>query len=149
MLSLNDEIRSSAGDGKNALSTFSYTIEHTEASEEGVSLITLFRKPGAKPFTETEEKTARLVLQETVWLHREADGFENDQRLPNLFPQEQKVLRHLRSGKPRKEISESMKLSEATVATYTKNIFRKLGVHSHTELMKKFLNGENPRPPDD
>lgn len=128
-------------------SKHSSTIGHTETSASGTSHIALFRTAGRAPFTVSQENTARLILQETVWLHGFWDDLAIGEPLPDLFPQELTTLRHLSAGKARKEVASEMNLSESTVSTYTKNIFRKLGVHSQTELMKKFLNGKSQPPP--
>ncbi|WP_411826522.1 helix-turn-helix transcriptional regulator [Luteolibacter sp. AS25] len=145
-VSRNGQIRS---DSSELPSTHSYSIEHTETSEAGTSRITLFRLAGKKAFSIEEEKAANLVLQETVWLHHENQNADPGHPIPKLFPQELKTLRHLQMGKSRKKIAAIMALSEATISTYTKSVFRKLGVHSQSELIKKLNNGEIETQPND
>ena len=51
-----------------------------------------------------------------------------------LSPRELEVARALDSGKSRPQIARELGLSEHTIVTLSKRIYRKLGVHSRTEL---------------
>lgn len=51
-----------------------------------------------------------------------------------LSPRELEVARALESGKSRPQIARELRLSEHTVVTLSKRIYRKLGVHSRAEL---------------
>ena len=58
-------------------------------------------------------------------------------RLPadiTLNPREREVLSAILAGVPRKEIAAQMSLSENTVKTHTRNLYKKLGVSSRQEL---------------
>lgn len=58
-------------------------------------------------------------------------------RLPegvSLHPREQEVLAAILENHPRKEIAARMNLSENTVKTYTRSLYRKLGVTNREEL---------------
>lgn len=58
-------------------------------------------------------------------------------RLPKgvtLHPREQDILELILLNTPRKEIALRMTLSENTIKTYTRNLYRKLGVSSREEL---------------
>lgn len=58
-------------------------------------------------------------------------------RLPKgvtLHPREQEILELILDNTPRKEIAAQMNLSENTVKTYTRNLYRKLSVTSREEL---------------
>ncbi len=52
-----------------------------------------------------------------------------------LTERELEVLQHLAQGKSTKEVAEAAFLSEETVKTYLKQIFRKLGVRDRTEAV--------------
>ncbi len=56
-----------------------------------------------------------------------------DQRA--LTDRELTVLQELSDGKATREVAESIHVSEETVKTYLKQIFRKLGVHDRTEAV--------------
>jgi DNA-binding NarL/FixJ family response regulator len=51
-----------------------------------------------------------------------------------LSPRELEVARALDAGKSRPQIARDLALSEHTIVTMSKRIYRKLGVHSRTEL---------------
>ena len=48
---------------------------------------------------------------------------------------EMTVLQQLTHGKSTREVAEHISVSEETVKTYLKQIFRKLGVHDRTEAV--------------
>jgi DNA-binding NarL/FixJ family response regulator len=52
-----------------------------------------------------------------------------------LSDRELSVLQELSHGKSTREVAESVHVSEETVKTYLKQIFRKLGVHDRTEAV--------------
>lgn len=67
---------------------------------------------------------------------------------PLLNAREAEVLRLLGTGKTAKEAADLTGLTEATVATYRKNAFKKLGVHKLPEAMNKLRGGQKPvKPP--
>jgi DNA-binding NarL/FixJ family response regulator len=57
-----------------------------------------------------------------------ADGFE-------LTPRELEVFELLAQGQNRTHISEKLFLSRETVKTHTRNIYRKMSLHSQEELV--------------
>ena len=56
-----------------------------------------------------------------------------------LSPREKEVFRELLTDKKRKEIAETLCISENTVKTHTSNVFSKLEVSTRSELMEKVL----------
>ena len=59
------------------------------------------------------------------------------ERLPDgvtLNAREQEVLSAILANVPRKEIAAAMNLSENTVKTHTRNLYKKLGVSNREEL---------------
>lgn len=58
-------------------------------------------------------------------------------RLPEeviLHPREQEGLRAIMENKKRKDIADDLNLSENTVKTYTRSLYKKLGVTNRDEL---------------
>lgn len=58
-------------------------------------------------------------------------------KLPNLSPQEQKVVEAIRKGKTNKEIASELFISLSTVKTHINSIYKKLGVSSRSDLLAK------------
>jgi len=57
-----------------------------------------------------------------------------------LTSREREVFNLLLTDKPPKEIASFMKVSYYTVDFHRKNLYRKLGIQSRTELFAKYLN---------
>lgn len=79
------------------------------------------------------------ILQDDVTATRTAPDVTEQllTRLPSgvtLHPREEEVLAFILANIPRKEIADRMNLSENTVKTHTRNLYRKLGVSSREEL---------------
>ncbi len=55
--------------------------------------------------------------------------------LPRLSPQEMALLEHIASGMCYRDAAESMGLKLSTVLSYSRNLFRKLEVHSKTQAL--------------
>ena len=60
----------------------------------------------------------------------------------DLSPREKDVFRELLTDKKRKEIAETLCISENTVKTHTSNIFSKLEVSTRNELIQKVMDDE-------
>lgn len=56
----------------------------------------------------------------------------------NLSPREKQVALLLLQGMTLRQIAPELKLTPATVATYSKNIYKKLGINSRSELFLRF-----------
>ena len=56
-----------------------------------------------------------------------------------LTDRETEILRHLCEGKSYKEIAADLFISERTVHSHLKNVYRKLEVHSKTEAMARAM----------
>lgn len=54
-----------------------------------------------------------------------------------LSPQEHRLLEHIANGLSYAEVAEAMSLSLSTIQTYSRNLFRKLDVHSKTQAIVK------------
>lgn len=62
-----------------------------------------------------------------------------DQELSNLTNREREILLCLSKGLSDKQIASALNISVWTVHGHVKNVFEKLGVHSRTEAVIKFL----------
>lgn len=59
----------------------------------------------------------------------------------SLTPREREILKELACGHTAQEIAEKMVVSLATIRTHARNIYRKIDVHSQTELINKVVHG--------
>lgn len=60
-------------------------------------------------------------------------GAEQDERLRDLTPQEQRILSLLSEGRTNRQIAEEMFLAEKTVKNYVSNLLSKMGMSRRTE----------------
>ena len=104
------------------------------------SSVTLFRSPGAEPFTERQRDLVHILMRGVIWLHTTGwpDSLEVE-RIAELPPSQAVILTLLIKGYSRKEIAEARGLSVHSVNTYVRQVFRHFGVQSQTELMRRFL----------
>lgn len=85
---------------------------------------------------------SEIILLGLCWILQDAtvrtDSAATDALLTrldvNLNPREREVLDAILADVPRKEIAERMNLSENTVKTHTRNLYKKLGVANRQEL---------------
>lgn len=75
-----------------------------------------------------------ILRKELVSYNPKNDKWEKKQ-VPTLSPKEKTVLLLLSQGQAAKSVAERLGMSEYTVATHRKNIFRKLGAHTVAEAM--------------
>jgi DNA-binding CsgD family transcriptional regulator len=59
--------------------------------------------------------------------------------LSNLTPRESEIFNLLLTGLSRKQIAGELALTEAGASFHIKNLYRKLGIQSRTELLSKFI----------
>jgi len=64
---------------------------------------------------------------------------EETQALASLTALEQEILNHLSKGFLDKEIASALSISIWTVHNHLKHIYEKLGVHTRTEAVLKYL----------
>lgn len=62
---------------------------------------------------------------------------QNDAIASPLSPQEHRLLEHIANGLSYAEVSKAMGLTLSTIQTYSRNLFRKLDVHSKTQAIVK------------
>jgi len=75
-------------------------------------------------------ETARKQLKE------EAERREIEQRLAELTPREQEVLRHVITGELNKQIAGNLGASEKTIKVHRGRVMRKMQAHSVAELVR-------------
>jgi DNA-binding CsgD family transcriptional regulator len=107
-----------------------------QISEDGVSSISLSRKPGRPVFSARERKIAHIVLTEIPWLHENAPALETP--VNGLSPRQRATLIHLADGLPRRAIAQQLRLSQHTVDGYVKAIYQHYRVNSRATLMRRF-----------
>lgn len=110
--------------------------------ERSVSTLGLYRREAEPPFTERECRIAHVVLSEVPWLHEQGWPEDRGATVPRLSPRRQLVLNLLLEGRSRKDVAAALSLSENTVATYQKDIYRHFGVSSHATLIHRFRHGD-------
>jgi DNA-binding NarL/FixJ family response regulator len=64
--------------------------------------------------------------------------------LRGLSERQSEILRRLISGERVPAMARSLFLSESTVRNHLSAIYRKVGVHSQSELMRRLIGGRTP-----
>ena len=93
-------------------------------------------------FYETDDKTSKYILTMALNIsNEEIDMQKNECKRKNealynlLTKREKQVLQYIAKGNCSSEISEIMNISKQTLATYRKNILKKLNLHSVNSLI--------------
>lgn len=86
--------------------------------------------------------TARMEYYKSVVAFTGADTSDT----PPLTPREQEVFSMLLEGTSPKEIAAALRVSYDTVHFHQKNLYRKLGVQSRTELFTRYSNLADRKP---
>lgn len=129
------------GPGRGAQLIASRTMAQGSAAK-----VVFERLPEEGDFGEKETRLVTLTLEEVPWLFGDFSRECSLQReVPDLTPREDAVLALMKEGRSRKEVATALSLSEHTTSGYIKTLFRKLGVHSHSQLMGLALR-EQPFP---
>jgi two-component system NarL family response regulator len=86
-------------------------------------------------------RAIRLVADGQAYLQGELAGvlMTSDEERPHLSSRELDVLRLLTEGLENKQIAHALGISEATVKTHLKSLYRRLGVRSRAEAAAKAL----------
>jgi DNA-binding CsgD family transcriptional regulator len=108
----------------------------------GVNAIRVYRTLGEPHFDKREAKIAHIILSEVPWLHFTAFPDQASQEITNLYPRHRTVLNLLGDGWSRKKIALHLGISVNTVHGYVKVIFKHFGVHSQSELLARFAQGD-------
>jgi DNA-binding CsgD family transcriptional regulator len=92
--------------------------------------LTLFDELAAEPWTER----ARAELRATGETMRRREPEERDE----LTPQELQIALQVAEGKTNKDVAAALFLSPKTIEFHLKRVYRKLGVRSRGELIRRF-----------
>jgi DNA-binding CsgD family transcriptional regulator len=109
--------------------------------ENGRCGIALGRMAGGAEFSERERDLVEIVLEEIPWLLDPDGEVQPAIAGVRLSGQMEQALEFLLLGLPRKEIAGRMGVSINTVAGYVRDIYHRLGVRSHPELMTRYSGG--------
>lgn len=85
---------------------------------------------------ETLSAALHLIHQGKIYLpveHYSAESSGGSTGLPQLSPQETRVLRYLCEGMSNKEIAREMELTEITIKTHMRSVCSKLGAKNRTQ----------------
>ena len=107
-----------------------------------VSMIGLYRSFDQPLFNERESRIAHIVLSEIPSLHEAISPADLNDGVAGLSPRLRQVLNCMLQGYSRKEIAASLELSIHTVGEYVNELYSRFGVHSQTDLVRRFLVGD-------
>lgn len=107
-----------------------------------VSAVTLFRNFDRPLFNERDNQIAHIILCSVPWLHEEAWPNHPGQIVSALSPRLHTVINLMLQGMSRKQIASEMGISIHTLNGYVKDIYARLGVHSQSELIRRFIEGD-------
>lgn len=110
--------------------------------ERGVSAVGFYREMGRPHFSEREAKIVHIILSEVPWLHYHAYPDKPCREITNLYPRHRIVLNCMCEGWSRKKIAEHLGISLNTVHGYVKEVFKHFDVHSQSELLARFTQGD-------
>ena len=98
--------------------------------QELLSQIEIIRNGGALMSPQVALKLFKQIQKQTVTLETSGYGFT---------PREKQVVDELLKGLSYKEIAHALGISSTTVNDHLKNVYRKIGVRTKAELMRKIL----------
>ncbi len=107
-----------------------------------VSMVGLYRRFGRPLFNEREARIVHIVLSEIPALHEAISPAELNDGVAGLPPRLRQTLNCMLQGYARKEIASQLSLSIHTVGEYIAELYKRFGVHSHAELVRRFLAGD-------
>lgn len=105
-------------------------------------VIAFGRSEGRPPLTERELMLVRVVIGETEWLRRRDSLRPEGPAARRLAPRLRPVLAKLLDGHSVREMSSTLSLSEHSVRTYTRTIYKELGVKTRAELQHRVMTGQ-------
>ena len=106
------------------------------------SAVILFRKFDRPLFNERESRIAHILLTEVPWLHDESWPNHPREKISQLSPRLNTVTNLLLQGRSRKNIAGHMKISVHTLNDYVKEVYSRFEVHSQSELIRRFVEGD-------
>lgn len=107
-----------------------------------VSMIGLYRHFDRPVFNERDSRIAHIILSEIPSLHEDISPAEFNDGVVALTPRLRQVLNFQLQGCSRKTIASNLGISIHTVGEYITELYRRFGVHSQAELLRRFLAGD-------
>lgn len=104
--------------------------------------IAIYRSDGKEYFSPRDSRIAHILLSEVSWLHQDNRADENVKEVHQLSPRMNTVLNLSLQGLPRKQIADQLELSIHTVNDYVKKLYSRFKVHSQSELIRRFMEGD-------
>jgi DNA-binding CsgD family transcriptional regulator len=104
--------------------------------DEAPTVIALGRDTGRPGFTHCHLKLIHVMHRALPIADGPRDMQDQKSHLP---PREASVLEQLKEGLSEKQIAAELKLSQHTIHTYVKNIYRRFGVTSRSQLLSLWL----------
>lgn len=99
----------------------------------------LHRETKDRRFSKTDGQVMALFIEEMHRLHELGRLRMSPQNGPRLSPRQREILDLLLNGKLVKQAAHELGLARSTALGYVKDIYRRLGVRSHAELLSKFM----------
>jgi DNA-binding CsgD family transcriptional regulator len=107
-----------------------------------VSMVGFYRFFGREQFDERESRMAHITLSEIPSLHEDQGSSKLRSEILSLSPRLRDVLNCLIQGFTRKRIAEILDISVNTSGGYVADVYSRFGVHSQSELIRRFLVGD-------
>ncbi|MDF1811620.1 MAG: LuxR C-terminal-related transcriptional regulator [Verrucomicrobiales bacterium] len=107
-----------------------------------VSVISFFRTVDRPLFSSRDARIIHIILSEVQWMHENSWPNHPREEISRLSPRLRTVLCLMIQGASRKTIARELSLSLHTVHGYIKHIYQALGVHSQSELICRFIEGD-------
>lgn len=101
--------------------------------------LTFFRGVGASPFGSREVEILELTAEAVSWLRPRVVESLPPETFKDITSRQRMVMMLLLEGMSRKQISTMLDITLHTVNDHCKELFRRFGVQSATELAARFL----------
>ena len=109
--------------------------------------ISVHRREGDPLFSERESLILHIATSEISWLHELDHPTNNSPDHGTLPPRLQTVFSLLMDGQTPKRIAHHLGLTENTVRTYIRHIYKHFGVSGRLELTRRFTHGNGNHHP--
>jgi len=110
--------------------------------KNGFSCIGLHRERGRSTFSPRERFLVHTIFHNIDWIHSPGCNYDVGSVGLTLTFRQREVLLLLLRGKSRKSIAASLGLSEHTVVSYLRQIYRRFNACNQHELLSQFVSGK-------
>jgi DNA-binding CsgD family transcriptional regulator len=104
--------------------------------------IALYRRFDRDLFEPRESRIAHVLLSEVNWLYEETAHEATVKHIADLSPRLNTVHNLLLQGLGRKQIAAELDITINTVNGYARDLYRRFNVHSQSELIRRFVDGD-------